>query len=848
MRIAVVATAICLSIVGLADARDAKAAMRMPTNIPAQGLGPALKAFARSRDLQVLYFSQMVRDVHTAGASGQLTADEALTQLLSGTGLVFRYIDANAVTILPAAPGGGALPRNSDDPDGPNSSKEGKTPSSGDSRVAQAMSEGLQEVVVTAQRREENLQDVPIGVTVVSGTDLQQANFRDLTDLQFLAPSLKFDPNNGGGFQIRGVGTQAFDFSAEQAVSTVLDDVVMDAQRGLGLFGLDDVEQIEVLRGPQGTLFGKNSTSGVVAITTRKPSLGVFSADGSVSYGERNDYNAHSSLNLPIGSTAALRIFGFVQGQDGYGSYTDLGSHLGTTREQGTRAKLLFAPNDDLDVTLTGSYAHHTDNNTILLITGTPDVEARAAAAGTIAGPRNFNNAGSYAAFNESNDAGASLNVNYRVADHTITSVTAFHYFGDRGNGPVAFFPGDQFLPSNIIDLQTHKFSEELRIASALGGLFEYVAGLFYNELELYSTQFQVGALGQSLPPGVFLSVTGAANGPPGNDLAIFDNDNRGAAIFGQVKVNFSEKVDVIAGARFTHDRNAAQVSYGFGNLPPPVAFVIPIGTAAVPSAGVVTANNLSYRISPQYHFTPDTTVYVTYSTGYKGPGVAFVSGVYDPYRRETVGSAEIGLKSELLDRHLRLNVDVFDEYYRNFQAQLLVPIPGSPLNAIVTGNAGSVRSRGFESDAAFRATQSLTFNGALTWNEAYFSNYVSGPNVYTGQPLSNAPRWSGTLAANYSRPLVGNFNFAANVNYAYRSRSYGNVGQIDTTQIGGYGFMGGRLSFGNDHWTAGVYGRNLLDHYFPIGFSPPLPDEPAAQAYNVNGRRTVGVFVTANF
>src|SRR5579862_1869513 len=113
----------------------------------------------------------------------------------------------------------------------------------------------LEEIVVTAQRRSENLQDVPLAVSVVSGKDLEQTNFRGVTDLQYVVPSLTFDPNNGGGFQIRGVGTQSYDFSNEQGVSVVVDDVVMDAQRQVGLYGLNDIAQVEVLRGPQGTLF-----------------------------------------------------------------------------------------------------------------------------------------------------------------------------------------------------------------------------------------------------------------------------------------------------------------------------------------------------------------------------------------------------------------------------------------------------------------------------------------------------------------------------------------------------------------------------------------------------------------
>jgi len=250
--------------------------------------------------------------------------------------------------------------------------------------------------------------NVPIAVSVVQGADLNKTNYRDVTDLQYVVPSLTFDPSNGGGFQIRGVGTQSFDFSNEQGVSVVLDDVVMDAQRQAGLYGLNDISQVEVLRGPQGTLFGKNSTSGVIAITTKNPVLKELSGDGSLSYGERNDRNVYGSLNIPLGDISALRVSAFEQGQDGYANFTVLDRKLGTYKEAGVRVKLLIAPSSDLEILMIADYTHHWDDGhqQAMLISAPPSLAAASAANGAAVGVANFNNADSALSYTKRHGCG----------------------------------------------------------------------------------------------------------------------------------------------------------------------------------------------------------------------------------------------------------------------------------------------------------------------------------------------------------------------------------------------------------------------------------------------------------
>ena len=170
-------------------------------------------------------------------------------------------------------------------------------------------SSGLTEIVVTAQRRTQNAQAVPVAIQTISSEAIDKAGYTSVTDLQYLTPGLQYDPTQGAAFQIRGVGTTSFDFSNAKSVNVVVDDVVMDGQRANGLTGLVDICSVDVLMGPQGTLFGKNSTSGVIAVTTNRPRLGQTSFRGSASYGQNNDRILNATVNLPLGPIAArLRV------------------------------------------------------------------------------------------------------------------------------------------------------------------------------------------------------------------------------------------------------------------------------------------------------------------------------------------------------------------------------------------------------------------------------------------------------------------------------------------------------------------------------------------------------------
>ncbi len=508
----------------------------------------------------------------------------------------------------------------------------------------------LTPVIITAQHRDESVQVVPIAVTVVTGKTIEDSGFQNLTDLQFLVPGVQYDPTQGAAFQIRGVGSTSFDFSNEKSVSVVVDDVVMDAQRENGLTGLSDIQRVDVLMGPQGTLFGKNSTSGAIVVTTANPQLGQFSAKAAASYGERNDHIYNGTVNLPLGDAAALRLTAFEQGQDGPGQYTTVHKSLGQFEDWGYRAKLLFKVSDSFDLLVLNDYQHHWDSSIRVAVSGQPALVASTQATlGVTAGPQNGDDADSSVGRILTTSEGTSVQAKLRIGGDTLTSITAVRGTTYDNDTPADLVPTSiyAYIPYNTGHLTTSKVSQELRWASPTGQTVEYVGGLFYNKLIADQTQLQWATLGAPVNAATthLYALTGAI-GAPGN-ISLFMARNTTAAAYGQLKFNLTDRFNIAFGGRYTYDNNSQSLSYPFVDPTQIVGHEVTfIATSAQPfqPAGALVGHNFSYRIAPEYRLTDDVMAYASYSTGYKPGGVAFVGNKYDPFREETVKAYEVGV------------------------------------------------------------------------------------------------------------------------------------------------------------------------------------------------------------
>lgn len=732
----------------------------------------------------------------------------------------------------------------------------------GQSAGAADSSTTLSEVVVTAQFRTENTQAVPISVTSVSGKALENSGFQSITDLQYLVPGVQYDPTQGSNFLIRGVGLLNYDFSFEKSVSVVVDGVVMDAQRDNGLIGIEDIDRIDVLLGPQGTVFGKNATSGVISVITGAPVLNTWSAKTYAAYGERNDLTLNTTINAPVGSDMALRVSLFDQGQDGFGKYTTLGKTLGAVSEYGVRAKLLYQPNGGFDVTLAGDWAHHYDTSIRTAVSGASStVTAAEIALGVTPGPNNANTADSQLGAINYDEFGAAMTAHYKLGSNTVTSITAVRGTNYENAAPVDLVPTSISAYSTYSTgfLATKKVSEELRLASPTGGFIEYVAGIFYNDLAARQFQYQWGPFplaGPFTPATTTIYCFSCVNI---NSTTVSDNtqrfvtDNLTVAEFGQLKFNFTPNLILTLGARNSYDRSSQSLNFVNFNADEIIGtnnnytFVT---TNKAPNfySGSTSGDSFTYRISPEYKFSNNAMVYFTAATGNKPAGIALNGNVFAPYRAETVLDFEVGEKSEWFNHRLRINFDLYHSQYKNYQAPALTQIPAGPTNFIsvtAIGNAGGLLSEGAEASVAFKPTNELTLSGSGSYNDSYFTNYIDSTTVnYTGTRPPNAPKWTGTLAADYVKPISDNLGLAAHLDYDYRGKQWDIVGDPAYSLVKGYGLLNARVSFrlSNTGFQFGVYARNLFDTHFQTGF----------QQYGVEGLlhftspdsyRTVGVF-----
>lgn len=716
----------------------------------------------------------------------------------------------------------------------------------------------LDDIVVTAQRRTESSQVVPVSIQTISGEAIAKAGYTDVTDLQYMAPGVQYDPTQGAAFQIRGVGTTSFDFSNAKSVSVVVDDVVMDGQRANGLIGIVDIASVDVLMGPQGTLFGKNATSGVIAVTTTSPKLGVTSFRGSASYGEHDERILNATVNLPLGQYAALRVSGFDQAQDGFGRNVTLDRLVGSKHEYGGRARLYLEPNDGFNLTVSGDYAHHWDSSVRTPVGDQPAaLTAILHSLGVYPGPKNADTADSIFGEIETEEWGASARINLKLGDHELTSISAYRHTLYNNNTPADLAPIDRYayIPYNFGTLDTDKVSQEIHLASPDHQPVTYLLGLFYNRLEAQQVQYQWGPLGTGTIPSKTLFATTGAIGEAGN-ASRFDAVNETMAAFGQVQFKLSEQFRVSLGGRYTHDNNSQGLDYIYLD-PKPITGFTPsfIATSAPPVVrfGRAKGDNFSFRVAPEFQIAEHAMLYASYSTGYKPKGVAFVGNKYAPYEDETVEAWEIGLKSEWFDRRLRLNLNLFRSDFKDFQATILTRIPdgvGGYILAQAIGNAGGLRSQGVEASIMARPTPSLTLSASGTYTRARFTDYVYNATTdYTDTRLPNSPDWSYAIAGDYERPISSALSIRAHADYAWRSKYWTVVGQPDWSFVPSFGLANARISAvtANNRVEFGVYARNLFDTYFSTGYQ--LYGTLGLLHYtSPNARRTAGVFANFNF
>ena len=703
-----------------------------------------------------------------------------------------------------------------------------------------ANSSQLETVTVTTRRREESSQDVPTPMSVVSGQNLETQRVYRIQDLQQLVPSVNvaYMHARQSSVSIRGLGNNPASDGLEGSVGLYIDNVYL-GRPGMAVFDLMDIEQLEVLRGPQGTLFGKNTTAGVINISTRAP---TFTPERSIetSVGEDGYFQTKGTISGPLNDELAGRFSAYRTRSDGDIKNEYNGHDLNGGSRDGFRAQLLFKPNEDFNLRWIGDYNEEDSSagtrvlyDTGPTINGVNLYSARAAAAGaTLVN-------GSHRKVNLDSDqhvtvhqGGTSVEANWALpSDFTLTSISSYRFWNftpkndDGLNVPASYNAG--------VSVEDKQYSQEFRLASPKGEFFDYVVGAYYFGNDLDNKSFAYygpqADIWNGTPAGALANIGSVGNGHIKTDSF---------ALFAQGTWHLTERLDFTAGVRGTYEEKNAWVTRDA-----PVGGAAVTGAAATARrgrAGAYDSGDLNqYSSSPSgllnlsYRITDDVLGYATVSHGEKSGGVNLSVGSAPAagadsllIGTERANNAELGFKSTLWDRRLQLNANVFWTQVNAYQTNAY-----DDVNRVqYLTNAGSVRSRGVEFESTVIPLRGLTLNFNGSFNDVSYLSYKDAPcppeiSQAPGAPAScdlsghqvvGASKWIGNANGEYKWNLDNGFEPYVTGSYAFRSKAVGTVEDSDYGQIPSYAVVnlstGLRGDFNQGQWDISLWLKNAFD------------------------------------
>lgn len=724
------------------------------------------------------------------------------------------------------------------------------------------------DIVVTAQRRAQRLQDVPESITVQTGAELERQQVNTISDLSRIAPSLEIQQapgqSVGGGGQIRGIGTQSFQQGAVGSVGIVVDGV---SQGNANIANLFDIERVEVLKGPQGTLFGLTTSAGVINITTTAPQFGEFSARVRTELSAAGKAGSkfgrqviQGVVNIPLTSDAALRVSGntdLTQGVD----FNTLTGKYDPHRTYGGRARLRWEPTGKVSVNLIGDYTKVNDDGVDFFALyrgddssipvgnpafppGTTSLDDAIATCGVTPGAANRSYCSATPGGTHSETWGASLQVDYRAAPFTITSITAYRH--QASSQTLNIFRLDPLLdkvtippvPGQIIDgpksYDSGLFTQELRIASPTGSTVEYTTGLFFSSLRQNNDPERV-AITIPIPFAPPIET-----GVPGNYSRISDDS---MAIFGQATIHAAPHVNLIAGGRYTVERLGVDLR--------------PIGAPTYSQRPKLNTENFSWKLGAQYEFSRDLMAYATWSRGYKGGQIA-LGDPTDPASVPTIIQPEIptawelGVKASTADGRLGMDISGFYTTIKDYQGQQCSPAAGGGLNCLPQ-NISGVKSRGIEVNLFGRPAQHVSLNLGGIWNKVTYPGGFLGQDGsdLSGRQLQSAPEWKVTATGEVTQPL-GSVEAFLSADAVYKSSLRLAASTNPLTTYDGHVTIGGRIGVraADGNWSASVFVRNLTNNHEPIVRYLNFPDGTSGigQILTPQAFRQVGLQLEAKF
>ena len=686
---------------------------------------------------------------------------------------------------------------------------------SGAAFAQEAETADANEIIVTANKRSENLQNVSISVSAVAGDALEKGRTTQIDELVSKVPNLQLTSTVGDNtpiFALRGVSLNDFSLNQSGPVATYYDEVYKGNFALLGI-ALYDLERVEVLRGPQGTLYGKNTTGGAVNLISRAPKLGETSGYANAGYGNYNRIDLNGALNVPLGQKAALRVAGTFAKADGWFKNVLPGQpDLASVSEYGMRVALYVEPSDRVNFTLRGSTSYQNPRN--YGIFAQP-------AANNRAGLTNRQIAASETSKRRARTYSLALTGKFDVSDTlSVTSITSW----DKGN--LNFIEdtdgqGVKLLEIPYVDRAT-QFAQDLRLTSDFDGPFNFILGGYFNREKVFNAStFKIA---QDVASGGDVDGNGIVNDADcaattageacqfGNS---FDQIKKSYAIYTDFSFKLSDAVKLKGGLRYTHDTGEQPNFIAQKIGPSGTVLGTTIPTPTTPLSYKI--NNLSGKIGIDFKVAADNLLYLTYSRGFRAPSFN-AQAFFDPSElnvaaAEKVDSFEIGSKNKFADRKVTLNLAGF--YYKYSNQQFINIDPATAAQTLL--NIPRSRIYGGEAELTARASDQITLRGSLGFlNAKIQKGLVSGTNV-AGNKLTNAP--SVTASAGFDATLYDGSagKFSASGDLAYTSSQFFDVVNTPRLRQDGYALLSGHIdwSSANERINVSIWGKNLTNKFY---------------------------------
>lgn len=705
----------------------------------------------------------------------------------------------------------------------------------------------LDTITVTATKREENLQDVAVAVSAISAETIAEAGLVRLEDIAGLVSNLTYSETTSTRMTqlvVRGL-SQSGGIGNDPNIGVYIDGVYIGRDSGFNT-GLMDIERIEVLKGPQGTLFGRNSATGAISIITRKPSPDNFlEVQGTL--GNYDFRRIGLTANGALSDTLFAKLTAVKIDRDGYLKNLYGGTANGVDNIF-LRGQVLYAPTADLSLTLSADYSKDDDNGNNY-VTADP------------ATPVNFDRITTIPdlGFEKQEHYGVAALIDYAFGGgFQLTSITSHRAISFSGFNDIDYSPLD--LSTLLDEREQSQFSQELRIASPASDVFEWIAGVYY-----YNQSFDVGshlssgadtifAFGGAFVDPAFFELVGSGERPTDyglpQDATLIDAyagiDTESYAVFASGTFRFTPVWALTAGLRYSNDKK----DFTFSQVSDPLSQMFGFRTfdCKDPASGCqIKRNDSRWTPSVSLEYTPTDSIlaYAKFSTGYNAGGFnANLNSGTNPlsFSPETVEAYELGFKSQLFNNRVRLNAALFQLDYNDKQESIFIAEAGG----FIQGNAGGARSRGFEVELDAVLTEHLGLSGSVGYADSVYTDYEEN----TGNRLANSPKWQGNIALQYSRPITPGLTLFSRGDIFYQGDRYLGADNDPFYVFDSTTLVNIRLGLESPrrHWSISAWARNLLDdeaiNQIFAGSSFFIP----SYNYSQNNPRTYGVDLVLRF